>query len=75
MPKFFVKDPLKSLPGFYRKRWEVKSFNGSEQTYIVGLATDGKWECNCPHAKFRKKECKHILFVQNTLAKVRELEK
>lgn len=74
MPIFYVKDPLKSLPKKYKKRWEVQSFNGSEHIYIVGLTWEGKWECNCPHARFRLKQCKHIQFAQTLLAKVREME-
>ena len=47
--------------------FEVPSTSG-DGTYVVSLDKTGSWGCSCPHWKFRRVSCKHILSVQAQVA-------
>ena len=48
--------------------YTVDSFTEEGVQYTVKRWTkpERKWECDCPHFKFRKGFCKHIHYVQDT---------
>lgn len=50
--------------------FEVPSTSG-DGTYVVSLDKTGSWGCSCPHWKFRRAPCKHILSVQAQVEQTR----
>lgn len=42
------------------QKWDVPSSDG-RKTYVVAIDDKGKYGCSCPHWKFRKLTCKHIV--------------
>jgi len=53
---------LKTPSKWYR-RWEVESSAEADKMYIVGMDDDGNFKCECPHFRFRKEPCKHIIHI------------
>ncbi len=50
------------------RSWRVPSQSEPGVEYTVTLSDDGSWSCTCPHFRYRRAECKHILSVRGASA-------
>lgn len=55
-------DPVSEQPA---ESWQVQGSKGSVWTVV---REDGVFSCDCPAAKFQKKECKHIQQVREQIS-------
>ena len=51
------------------ERWSVPSKSNPNLSYVVAKNATGDFGCSCPVWKFHRRTCKHILQVQNQLAR------
>ncbi len=46
-------------------REQVSSFTTPGTVYQVRQLADGSWDCDCPDARCRQHDCKHIVWVRD----------
>jgi hypothetical protein len=46
----------------WMKRWSIEG--SKDDVYTVAIDANGQYGCSCPHWKFRRGECRHIMEVK-----------
>ena len=60
--------PTAGSPHSFRvQKWQVRSHSDPSKHYTVSLRKDGVFECSCPQWIYRRRECKHIQEVQDSI--------